>query len=68
MRHDRERCFEAGCDAFVSKPVDRQSLLEVVAKYAKAAEAPAGAEDSIDREASSADESVELCLVQNGDA
>ncbi|HUY33308.1 MAG TPA: ATP-binding protein [Pirellulales bacterium] len=40
MRHDREKCFEAGCDAFVSKPVDRQTLLEIVAKYAKSQPAP----------------------------
>jgi PAS domain S-box-containing protein len=35
MRGDRERCLQAGCDDFVSKPVKREELLAVVARYAQ---------------------------------
>jgi len=34
MKYDREKCLEAGCDDFLAKPVDRTSLLAMVAKYA----------------------------------
>ena len=30
MEGDRERCLEAGCGAFVAKPIDRQELLETI--------------------------------------
>lgn len=31
---ERERCFLAGCDDFATKPLDRCTLLKLVAKYA----------------------------------
>jgi two-component system sensor histidine kinase/response regulator len=34
MTGDRERCVEAGMDAYVSKPVNAQSLLDIVEEYA----------------------------------
>lgn len=30
MKGDRERCLEAGMDAYVSKPLQAQQLLEVI--------------------------------------
>jgi len=35
MREDRERCMNAGCDGFVSKPVKRDLLYNTVRKYLK---------------------------------
>jgi PAS domain S-box-containing protein len=30
MREDRERCFEAGMDAYISKPIEREVLFETI--------------------------------------
>lgn len=38
---DRDRCLAAGMDGFLSKPVDRVRLLEAVAHWVEAGDAPA---------------------------
>ncbi len=35
MAGDRERCLQAGCDDFISKPVKREDLVAIVARYAQ---------------------------------
>ena len=33
MREDRERCLAAGCNNFITKPIDRKMLFEVLQRY-----------------------------------
>jgi ammonium transporter, Amt family len=33
IKGDDEKCFEAGCDDYLIKPIDRQELLRVITKY-----------------------------------
>jgi two-component system cell cycle response regulator DivK len=38
MKGDEEKARRAGCDGYVTKPVDTRSILQIVARYAKAGE------------------------------
>lgn len=33
MKRERDRCIEAGCDDYISKPFDPETLMNVVKKY-----------------------------------
>jgi CheY-like chemotaxis protein len=33
MSGERQRCLEAGCDEYMTKPVDRLVLLQVLARF-----------------------------------
>jgi PAS domain S-box-containing protein len=38
MKNDLDKCLTAGCDLFLSKPVNRKKLLETLAKYLPSSE------------------------------
>jgi CheY-like chemotaxis protein/HPt (histidine-containing phosphotransfer) domain-containing protein len=40
MEQDRERCFAAGMDGFVVKPIDRRAVLETLARFTTRREQP----------------------------
>ncbi|HTO55403.1 MAG TPA: ATP-binding protein [Myxococcota bacterium] len=45
MATDRGRCLEAGCDEYLSKPVDRAALIELVTGFLAARKTDSGASD-----------------------
>ena len=43
MAEDRQKCLGVGCNDYASKPLDREKLLELVARHARSAPALATA-------------------------
>jgi CheY-like chemotaxis protein len=37
MMGDEEKCLDAGCDGYLSKPIDRTKLAEIIGQYLKVA-------------------------------
>ena len=43
MRGDEEKCFAAGCDEYLTKPIDRVQIVRTLSKYLAAAARPSAA-------------------------
>jgi len=50
MKEDRQKCLDAGCDDYLSKPVDRTTLLTTVARHLRGQIAVVGASDGLTME------------------
>ena len=40
MKEDEKKCLDAGCDAYLAKPIDREKLIQTVAQFSQPKQAP----------------------------
>jgi DNA-binding response OmpR family regulator len=40
MKDDMQKCLDAGCDAYLTKPIVREKFLETIARYLSASRTP----------------------------
>lgn len=59
MKGDEEKCISAGCDDYLTKPIDRQKLLEKVSKYLPSKSA--ASDNEIDSVKSQVNQLNQLC-------
>ena len=60
MKEDEQKCLEAGCDDYLTKPIDRRQLLEKIAKHLPSK--PDALSKTIDLAKSQVDKLTNLCL------
>jgi len=65
MKGDDKKCFEAGCDDYISKPVDRKRLAAVLQKYLVAGQKTASTEKA--QAGSAAEEEVQDLAADGND-
>ncbi len=59
MSGDKERCLSAGCNEHLSKPIDRQEMMQTIARFAaKAIPQSTGEAQIVEEEPPSADQSI----------
>ncbi len=67
MREDRQECLEAGCNAYLSKPIDRAELIQIIERYLphQAGESTGSLDSSIAAMASSSQDHVVSAMAED---